>query len=335
LSLPPIDSNEAASVVAVDTSGEDSLRRYRGLQWVSICMIAAGLAVPAVVVFLNPGLLGVSTTEDVERLLGPILVAAGFLLVLTIGLLLNAVRAVIVRGGLPAARYRGPAIFTLLLLALIIGNVVGLAAGADAVALLTGGELTVAGSLILVTAAQTGMLIVVGGLIVAPGALDGLRLAPRGKVARGILIGLGLAIPAWIGATLVAGLVELALKALGITPDPGPIDQLVNRADPTVLLIGVVLVAPIAEEVFFRGVVFNAWEREHGTRLAVYGSALLFASIHGALLFAPVLLLGIALAHVYRITRSLPTTMAMHAAFNGISLALALLVRLRILDIPV
>jgi len=298
-------------------------------------MIVIGLGISTTAVALNLEMLTAATPVEVERLLGPLLLAAVGGLLVIVGLVLNAIRAVIVRAGLPAERYRGPAVFVLLLLALIVGNIIALGAGGDAIALVTGGQLTVGGSLVLLTAIQVGMLGVIGGLVVAPRALAGLRLAPRGRVGRGILIGLGLAVPAWIGTTLLSLLVTLALEAVGISERAGPVDMAVSNADPTVLLVALLLVAPMAEELFFRGVVFNAWERERGTRVAVYGSAALFAAIHGAFLVVPIFALGIVLGQVYRATRSLPTTMALHAGFNAISLTLAFLIRLKILDIPI
>jgi membrane protease YdiL (CAAX protease family) len=330
---PRPDEPSPEPVAAPDSA---LLGRYRVLQIISVVMIAAGILLPVIALVGTPDLLsGNQTLESVRRLIGPLLLLVVGGLLLVTGLVLNAIRALIVRAALPPERYRGPAIFVLLLLALIVGNLVGLAAGADAIALVSGGQMSQGGTLVLVTAVQLGMLIVVGSLVAAPRALAGMRLAPRGRVGRAILAGLALAIPAWIGATLIAALIALALEALGVKMEPQLVDQVVERGDPTALLIGFVLVAPIAEELFFRGVVFNAWERERGTSVAVYGSALLFAVIHGPILFAPVLALGILLAQVYRVTRSLPTTMAIHAGFNAISLTLALLVRLGKIDIPI
>jgi membrane protease YdiL (CAAX protease family) len=92
----------------------------------------------------------------------------------------------------------------------------------------------------------------------------------------------------------------------------------------------------VAEEAFFRGVVFNAWRREAGRRWAFFGSAALFAAIHLSLLsLMPIFLLGIGLAWVYDRTKSLLAPMVMHATVNGISVALALLVRFDVLRLPV
>jgi membrane protease YdiL (CAAX protease family) len=110
-------------------------------------------------------------------------------------------------------------------------------------------------------------------------------------------------------------------------------------------VLAIVLVAPVAEELFFRGVVLNAWLREYGERRAVLGSAALFAAIHAdirsvdALIgsvvqVVPIFGLGIALALICLRTRSLVGPMAMHATFNAISLTLALLARLNGWDLP-
>jgi len=312
------------------------LGRYRALQYISVAMIAAGLVLPVIVLVMNPGILSASqTTDALLRLIGPLLLLVIGGLLLIVGLVMNAVRALIVRGSLPPERYRGPAIFVLLLLAIIVGTVVSLGAGGTVLALFDGGPLSVGGTLLLLTSTQIGLLAVSGGLVVAPRALAGLHLAPRSGLGRSILIGLGLAIPAWIGATLLAYLATTALKAVGFTEDKGILDTVLDRGDPTVILLAFILVAPVAEELFFRGVVYNAWERERGPVAAVLGSAALFAAIHTSLFsLMPIFALGVTLAMVFRSTRSLPATMAMHAGFNAISVVLALLARQGILTLP-
>jgi membrane protease YdiL (CAAX protease family) len=262
----------------------------------------------------------------VQRLIGPLLLVALGGLSLIVGLVMNTVRDLIVRAALPPGRYRGPAVLVLLLLALIVGAILSLGAGGTALALLDGGELSVGGTLLLLTATQIGMLAVTGGLVVAPRALAGLRLVPPTGLGRSMLIGLSMAIPAWIGATVLAYLATTVLNALGFPEEVGVVDQVLGRGDLTVLLVAVVIVAPVAEELFFRGVVYNAWERERGPRAALLGSAALFAAIHASLFaLLPIFALGVALALVYRSTRSLPAVMTMHAGFNAISVVIALL----------
>lgn len=312
------------------------LGRYRALQLISVAMIAAGLLLPSVVLLSNRGILSANQNPGtVERLLGPLLILGLGALLLIVGLVMNTVRALMVRGALPAERYRGPAIFVCLLLAIILGTVLSLGAGGTALALFDGGALSVAGTLLLLTSTQIGLLVVTGGLVVLPKALAGVRLAPPSSLAKSLLIGLGLAGPAWIGATLLAYVATSLLKFVGFDEPAGILDTVLQRGDPTVILVAFVVVAPVAEELFFRGVVYNAWERERGPRVALLGSAALFAAIHGSLFsLVPIFALGVALALVYRSTRSLPATMAMHAGFNAISVALAFLVRQGILHLP-
>lgn len=315
---------------------QDPLSRHRALQLISVVLIAAGLVLPSAAIGLNPELVGADTDpETAERLIGPLLAVALGGLALIVGLVMNTVRALLVRAALPPGRYRGPAIFVLLMQALIVGAIISLIAASTAVAIFNGGELTVGGTLVQLTSTQVGLLAVTGVVVVAPRALAGLRLLPSTQVWRSVAVGLALAIPAWVGVTLLANLAATILKALGFEQDTGIVDAVMNRADPTVIVLAVVLVAPIAEELFFRGVVYNAWEREHGTWVAVFGSAALFAAIHASLyLLLPIFVLGVVLALVYRSTRSLLAVMVMHAGFNAITVAITLLARLGIVAPP-
>jgi membrane protease YdiL (CAAX protease family) len=339
LSGPPVPPEQGPSELATPAAGSAELAepsapsvdlgRYRVLQVISILFIAIGLLVPIAVVLLNTGLLSSSSTADVERVIGPALLLLAGVLLLLIGLVMNVVRSLIVRAPLPPSRYRGPAIFVLLLLAVIIASIVAIPAVA-------GSEATLGLSLLLLTSTQIGLLAVIGGLVVIPKTLAGVRLLPPAHLGRSILLGLGLSVPAWVGATLLSAIVTVLLGAFGFKETPGPAEQVVQQGDPTVVLVAFLVVAPIAEELFFRGVVYNAWEREWGPRVALYGSAALFAAIHTSLFaLAPIFLLGLTLALVYRATRSLPASMALHAGFNTISVIIAFLVRLNVLKIPI
>lgn len=314
----------------------DVLGRHRILQLISIAMIAAGILLPLAALVSAPGLLSdAQTAESAQRLIGPLLLLGMGGLLLVLGLVLNAVRALIVRGALPPERYRGPAILVLLAMAIILGTIVALGAAGTALALFDNGPLSISGTLLLLTSTQIGLLLVTGGLVVAPRALAGVRLVGRTGVGRSLLLGFALAVPAWIGAQLLAAAAAVLLEAVGFRQDVGVLDTVLERGDPTVILVAFLLVAPAAEEIFFRGVVYNAWERERGPRVALFGSAALFAVIHTSLFsLVPIFALGIALAIVYRSTRSLLATIAMHAGFNAISVAIALLVRQGILTLP-
>ena len=345
--LPPTAA-EAAPQAQPAQPAVDPLRRYRALQIASILLIVGGLATTTLVVALNMNLLLGAESLDPTSLGRAIGVLAGVVLgglAFVIGLVMNAARAIIVRRALPPTRYRGPAIFVLLLISTLISSIGVVGATGDLVALQAGGDLTVGGSLLLLTITQIGLLLTAGLFVVAPGALHGVRLLPERGGARSILLGLLLAVPAWLGATTLGLILTRLLELAGRQPEPGIVDAAVARIDPTVLVLALVVVAPVAEELFFRGVVLNAWMREYGTRTGIFGSAAVFAAIHANLesidsliasvvTVVPIFGLGIALALIYRGTRSLAASMAMHAGFNAISVSIALLVRAGVLDIP-
>ncbi len=334
-SVPP-PTPDPGSPLDEPRPDREILGRHRALQLISVALIAVGLLLPVVAILSTPDLLSADQTpESVQRLIGPLLLLGLGGLMLIVGLVMNTVRSLIVRAALPLERYRGPAIFVLLMLAVIVGTVLSLGAAGTAAALVNGGALSVGGTLLLLTSTQMGLLAVTGGLVVVPRALAGLRLAPPSGLGRSLLIGLLVAIPAWIGATLLAALAAVVLQAIGFREGTGLVEEVLGRGDPTVLLLAVVVVAPVAEELFFRGVVFNAWQREYGPRAALFGSAALFAAIHASLFsLVPIFALGLALAVVYRSTRSLPATMVMHGAFNAISVVIALLARQGMLPLP-
>ena len=253
------------------------------------------------------------------------------------GLVWLALRGVMVRRGLPSARYRGPSIFVLLFLAVFASTAAVLPFSADASVLVLGhGQMSELGALVLLTSTQVALLVVTGLFVLLPDALHGLSLVGRSTLARSVGMGLGFGLMAWVGASLASVLAAWLLSSAGIAPEPQAAEQALSIVDPVIAVPAVVIVAPVAEELFFRGVVFNAWLREHGYRWALFGSAGLFALIHGSLLaLLPIFLLGIGLALVYERTRSLLATMVMHATVNGISVALALAFRYDLLKLPV
>jgi membrane protease YdiL (CAAX protease family) len=82
-----------------------------------------------------------------------------------------------------------------------------------------------------------------------------------------------------------------------------------------------VVAAPISEELLFRGFLQPAIGRWTGRGSAIVLSAAFFAAAHMDLYAMPLLLiLGIALAWVYDRTRSLAAPVALHMAFNGMTL---------------
>ena len=311
-------------------------RRYRALQIVALLLIAGGVMVTGAVLVVAPGSLAdVFGSDGAERAATVLtwLVVGG--LALLVGLLAHAARSVVVREPMPSDRYRGPSILVLLVLAVIAANLALVPVAGQVAALLGGEELTLLGTMAILTVTQLSLLGAAALFVLAPRALAGMRFLPDHGLWRSIGLGLVLALPAWIVAQLIGVVVIVLLQAVGLEPEVGVAEQALSRADPLVLVLALVVFAPIAEEIFFRGVVYNAWLREYGPRAAIFGSAILFAVIHGSLfLFLPIVTLAVALVLVYRATGSLPAAIALHAGFNGITVLLGLLARFEILDMP-
>jgi membrane protease YdiL (CAAX protease family) len=253
------------------------------------------------------------------------------------GLIYTAIRQIRVKRVLPPERYRGPSVLILLALALIIAGILNIPFTDDAIALIDGdGELTVLGGIVILVDTQIALLLVSWLLVHRACSLAALPSFPGRDPAGALRVGFGWGLIAWLGWTIVIIAVGLMLEQLGRPPEPEVAERAIAMLDPWVVSIGIVILGPIAEEIFFRGVVFNAWLREGGRKWAYLGSATLFAAIHlSLLLLLPIFILGLALAWVYERTGNLLAPIAMHATVNGISVALALMVRFELIKLPV
>ncbi len=119
---------------------------------------------------------------------------------------------------------------------------------------------------------------------------------------------------------------QQVLVRLGVRPEPQPVFLLLREAAPWlrgyVLFVGVAL-APLAEEVLFRGLALPLAARRFGTAPAVVLVSAVFALLHFHLpSFAPLFVLGVGFSLAYLLTGSLAVPVAMHAFFNGVNLAI-------------
>lgn len=89
----------------------------------------------------------------------------------------------------------------------------------------------------------------------------------------------------------------------------------------TVIVITSCLVAPVAEELCFRGYILGKLERTLGPTDALVIQAALFSVLHLApMSFVSHFIIGLALGQLARTTRSLYPSMAVHAAWNALVL---------------
>lgn len=87
--------------------------------------------------------------------------------------------------------------------------------------------------------------------------------------------------------------------------------------------LGAMVLAPVVEEILFRGVLFRALCQVTRPWVAGWASALVFAAIHTNLLtFVPLVFIGLVLAWVYATTGRLVAAMLTHALFNAVNFLL-------------
>lgn len=145
-------------------------------------------------------------------------------------------------------------------------------------------------------------------------------LSVRWWPRNGWAIPLGLVIG--VGSGVLAHGYLWILGALGRQAPVADVQSLALGARVSAAL-AIVLVAPIAEEAFFRGWLQQAVEGELSASKkgwSVVLTALAFAVIHPPISFAPVFVLGLSAGHVYRHSRALSACIAVHMAHNAVAL---------------
>ncbi len=190
-------------------------------------------------------------------------------------------------------------------------------------------------SLLLTALINLGLI---GFLVVGSGSLTwtemGIRAATASRLAGDLLAGLATGLLAY-GITIV--LVAVLVTLLGVTPQ-GPLPKPSTAADFVVNIVAAAIVAPLGEELFFRGFATTAWLRSLGPGRAVARSAVFFALVHVLTLSGATFSESVRLAAVAFIGRlpvayllgwifvrrdSLWASISAHAAFNGVALVLA------------
>jgi membrane protease YdiL (CAAX protease family) len=120
-----------------------------------------------------------------------------------------------------------------------------------------------------------------------------------------------------------------ALEKLGLSPESQSAVKLVTDAKSlwTIIYLGVfaVVLAPVAEEFIFRGMLFPFVKQLGFPRLAWFGVSFLFAVIHLNLpTLVPLFVLALALTWLYDRTDNLLVPIIAHALFNAANFAMLL-----------
>ncbi|NKF08317.1 CPBP family intramembrane metalloprotease [Clostridium gasigenes] len=95
------------------------------------------------------------------------------------------------------------------------------------------------------------------------------------------------------------------------------LNELINNSSWILLFVEIVIIAPVFEEIIFRGIILNGMLKKYSPKKAIIVSSLIFGLIHGNLPQGlNAFVLGLVIATVYYYTRSLYISMFMHAANN-------------------
>ncbi len=120
------------------------------------------------------------------------------------------------------------------------------------------------------------------------------------------------------------------LVMIGITPKPPPIEAILKSSDSSTLwflCFGIIVLAPISEELIFRRFIFGFLAPHLGFISSMLLTAAFFAAIHMSWYSLPALfLLGIGFQLIYLKFGSLYPAIIMHSLNNAIAVTLLLLI---------
>jgi len=137
--------------------------------------------------------------------------------------------------------------------------------------------------------------------------------------------GLGLAAAIFVIVRIITAIYAVIAQQLGLEPAQDLVRELpraFGRGTEGFILavIVVAIIAPVVEELFFRGFLYTAFRKRWGIVAAAILSSVIFAFFHFNLFnFIPIVIIGIALVYLYEVTGSLGPPIMLHALNNLLS----------------
>jgi membrane protease YdiL (CAAX protease family) len=265
----------------------------------------------------------------------PILLLTG-MLVLSVGLVAGAGAQAIERRARGGRAYTGPSPFLVFAAGIPISGILGIMVGAvfEAVGIPVDGSLGRLAAILLQAAVYIGLIRL---LVVDSGALSWAQLG----VTRPTMTSLGeMGLGAIFAFAVILATIPVALLVSRFLPVPpeSPLPPAGDLEGLVINLVAGVIVAPISEEIMFRGFATTAWMADMGKWRGVIRGALFFAVVHvltitgvdarQAFAVALAAFLGripvaLALGWLFTRTRTIWAPLGLHAAFNGILLLIA------------
>ena len=258
---------------------------------------------------------------------------------LSLGLVAGAGSQAVERGHREDLAFRGPspALVLLAVVAITILLQIVILAPLSALGLDARSPAATVVNYLLTTLVYVGL---VRMLVVGQGALTWTEMgvfAPDARAMVDLAAGAALAVPVVLVVQVLTrvldGALRLGASATSLPPMSTPVDVLLA-------LLAVAVLAPVGQELFFRGYATAAWERAAGRRAAIIRGAILFALVvvltqfdvsfsagapRALVSFLTVLPLALALGWVFLGRRSLYAAIGMHAAYSAITLLLGVL----------
>lgn len=177
--------------------------------------------------------------------------------------------------------------------------------------------------LLLSTMLQTGsiVLVIVYFIIFRKAKLSDIGIKKGKSILKVGILGGGFLFGTVLGVGII---MELLLP---ITPKLQPFAQIVLETENfreflLLLFIGSVL-APLGEELYFRGLVYPVFKNRWGLKKGMLFTGVFFALLHfDVIRFVPLAIGGAGLAYLYEKTGSILTPMLAHGIWNGIMMFL-------------
>lgn len=121
------------------------------------------------------------------------------------------------------------------------------------------------------------------------------------------------------------------MESIGVETVQDTVKLLQESKDPVVIALmaaAAVIVAPVCEEIVFRGYLYGAAKKFAGAAGAALFSGIIFGMAHGSVAaMLPLCVFGVVLAVIYEKTGSIWAPMFVHFCFNAATVAVQLIVR--------
>jgi membrane protease YdiL (CAAX protease family) len=157
-------------------------------------------------------------------------------------------------------------------------------------------------------------------------------LGPRAGSVRRALLGIVVFVLVLAPVGLLMLLAQVVFHQLGWKFDPQPLVSQLHQTDAVwfvvVLSVFAVVVAPLVEEIFFRGILYPTLRQKWGVVPGVLLTATVFALLHfHPPTFLPLFALAVFLCLAFEYTGSLPACILAHSLFNSLSIIAIWLLR--------